>query len=217
MIDAAAAGSAAAREDFTKRYYGLAQAYFVARWKGSSFFEFVDDAVHEMFVRCFCEHGALERADRSRESGFRPYFFGMARNVARKLEESYVTARATSVSGSGILESVVSDETSLSVVCDQSWAKFIMQQAAERQLERAHELGESALRRVELLKLRFHEGLPIRDIAKRWNVEAAGLHREASKAKDEFKSALKEVISFHHPDSPGDVARECARLLSLFQ
>lgn len=214
MIDDAASGCAAAREQFAVRYFGLAQAYFVARWKGSRLSDAVDDAIQEMFVRCFCDNGALHRVDRQRAS-FRPYFYGMARNVARKFEERVADPRVAATGDAGLLESAVSDETSLSVVCDRTWARHIMQQAASRQLERARDAD--AERRVELLRLRFHEGLPIRKIARRWNVDAARLHREASKAKEEFKAALNDVIAFHHPASPGDVARECERLLSLFQ
>jgi RNA polymerase sigma-70 factor (ECF subfamily) len=67
---------------------------------------------------------------------------------------------------------------------------------------------------VELLRARFHEGLPIRDIARRWGTDAAALHHEYAKARQEFKAALLEVVAFHHPGSPTEVEQECANLLA---
>ena len=77
--------------------------------------------------------------------------------------------------------------------------------------------GEAAPRRVELLRLRFHEGMPIREIAGLWGLDAASLHHEYARARQEFRSALRDVIAFHHPGSPEDVDRECAQLLSLLE
>jgi RNA polymerase sigma-70 factor (ECF subfamily) len=90
-----------------------------------------------------------------------------------------------------------------------------MREAAERQAERAGRDGEAALRRVELLRLRFQEGLPVREIARRWAVDPATLHREYARARKEFKAALLDVMAFYHPGSPADAERECAELLEL--
>ena len=73
----------------------------------------------------------------------------------------------------------------------------------------------AAIRRVEILRLRFEEGLPIREIARKWNAEAAALHREYAKAREEFHAALKEVVAFHLPERPEAVDGECAGLLTL--
>ena len=78
---------------------------------------------------------------------------------------------------------------------------------------RAQQAGPEACLRVELLRLRFHEGLPIRAIAQRWQADAAALHHEYAKARREFKEALAAVVAFQHPGSPADVKRECASLL----
>jgi RNA polymerase sigma-70 factor (ECF subfamily) len=71
------------------------------------------------------------------------------------------------------------------------------------------------VRRVELLRLRFQEGLPIRDIATRWQTDAAVLHHEYARAREEFRAALLEVVAFYHPGTAAEVERECANLLSL--
>lgn len=107
------------------------------------------------------------------------------------------------------------DEAALSVLFDRAWAARVMKDAAVRQSERAAEAGEAAIRRVELLRLRFQEGLPIRAIAERWQEDAARLHHEYAKARAEFKQALLEVISFDHPHGADTAEAECSQLLAL--
>lgn len=107
------------------------------------------------------------------------------------------------------------DEAALSVLFDRAWAARVMKDAAVRQSERAAESGEAAIRRVELLRLRFQEGLPIRAIAERWQEDPAKLHHEYAKARAEFKRALLEVISFDHPKDGDAAEAECSQLLAL--
>ncbi len=64
-----------------------------------------------------------------------------------------------------------------------------------------------------MLRLRFEEGLPIRAIAERWGVAAAGLHHAYALARQEFKAILLEVVAFHHPGSLAEVEQEAASLL----
>src|SRR5262249_9139684 len=115
------------------------------------------------------------------------------------------------------LESIPGGEETLSRAFDRAWARAVVREAAERQSALAAQRSEASLRRVELLRLRFHEGLPIREIARLWGLDAAYLHHEYARARQEFRAALREVIAFHHPGSPEDVDRECARLLSLLE
>ena len=71
-------------------------------------------------------------------------------------------------------------------------------------------------RHVPILRRRFQDGVPIRQMAAEWGIEAATLHHEYAKARDEFRSALNQVVAEHHPGTPAQVGRECARLISLF-
>ena len=107
------------------------------------------------------------------------------------------------------------DEESQARLFDRAWARSLLREAARRQEDHARRTGAAALRRVELLRLRFHEGLPIRAIAARWQIEAATLHRDYARARQEFKTALAEVVGFHHPGTPAEIERECVNLLSL--
>jgi RNA polymerase sigma-70 factor (ECF subfamily) len=61
------------------------------------------------------------------------------------------------------------------------------------------------------------ERLPVRAIAERWAIDAAVLHHEYAKARQEFKAALAEIVVFHHPGEPADIERESANLLDLLK
>jgi RNA polymerase sigma-70 factor (ECF subfamily) len=88
-----------------------------------------------------------------------------------------------------------------------------MTEAAQLMKRRAGERGGEAVQRVELLRLRFEDNLPIRTIAERWGVPAARLHHAYALARQEFRSALLEVVAFHQPGSPAEVEQEAAGLL----
>src|SRR5262249_4623098 len=98
-----------------------------------------------------------------------------------------------------------------------AWAKVIVRQAAERQAALAAVRGAAATRRVELLRLRFHDGMPIREIARHWGLDAATVHHEYARARHEFHSALRDMVAFHHPGSPPELGRECAERLWLLE
>jgi hypothetical protein len=71
VIEAAAAGSAAARAEFARCYAPVVRAYLAARWCSSPCLGDLDDAVQEIFLQCFQRDGVLDRADRGR--GFLPF------------------------------------------------------------------------------------------------------------------------------------------------
>jgi len=206
VIRAAAAGSSTDREELARRYLGVVRAYLAARWGGSALREDLDDAAQEVFVECFRQGGALEAAGAGRVPSFRAFLYGVVRNVARRFESR--PARAA-----GSLPDVAADEGSQSRVFERTWAQAIMAEAAQLQKSRAFDLGDEAQRRVELLRLRFEEGLPIRTIAARWGVDSARLHHTYALARQEFRAALLEVVAFHQPGSPAELEREAASLL----
>lgn len=206
VIRAAAAGSPDDREELARRYLGVVRAYLAARWRGSQLRPDLDDAVQEVFVECFRQGGALEAAGAGRVPHFRAFLYGVVRNVARRFESR--PARAA-----GPLPDVEDKEESLSRLFERSWAQAIMAEAARLQRQRAAERGAEAVQRVELLRLRFEDNLPIRAIAERWGVDAARLHHAYAVARQEFRGALLEVVAFHHPGSSAEVEQEAADLL----
>jgi RNA polymerase sigma-70 factor (ECF subfamily) len=206
VIRAAAAGSPTDRDELARRYLGVVRAYLAARWRGSALRPDLDDAVQEVFVECFRQGGALEAAGAGRVPSFRAFLSGVVRNVARRFESRPVRA-------SGPLPDIAANEESLSRLFERSWAQAIMVEAAQLQRRRAAERGPEAVRRVELLQLRFEENLPIRTIAERWQVPAAQLHHAYALARREFRAALLEVVAFHHPGSAAELEQEAAGLL----
>jgi RNA polymerase sigma-70 factor (ECF subfamily) len=210
VIQAAAAGDAAERSQFARHYERVIRSYLSARWQRSTLLQHLDDAVQEVFVECFKSGGILDRVDYERAGGFRPFLYGVVRNVARRFE-----ATGARYQEQADLEKIAADDDSFSRIFDRAWAKALMREAAERQMERARQEGAAALRRVDLLRLRFHDGMPIREIAVRWNADAAALHHEYAKAREGFKAALMEVMAFHHPGPAVEVEQACAELLAI--
>jgi RNA polymerase sigma-70 factor (ECF subfamily) len=213
VIEAAAAGRAGDREDFARRYVPVVRAYLASRWRSSPCLGEIDDAVQEVFVECFKPGGLLARAERDRPGGFRAFLYGAVRNVARRVETN--RPREQQPPSDLDLDQVEAGEASPSRTSDRAWAKALLREAARRQEQHAREAGAAAQWRVELLRLRFYENLPIRAIAQRWGRDAADLHHEYARARQEFKAALREVVAFHHPGSPADIEQECANLLAL--
>lgn len=211
MLDAAVAGSREARARFAERYEPLIRAYLVARWKYPPLLYEIDDAVQEVFIECLRAGGILEKAEPNRPGGFRAFLYGLVRNVARRVEARRRPANSAEIEP----EVIPSDEETFSRVFDRAWAKSVMREAAQRQKVAAGVLGEAAQKRVELLRLRFQEDLPIRDIAERWNADPVHLHREYAKARDEFRAALKEVLASFHGVGGEALERECTELLGL--
>ncbi len=211
MIRDAAAGDPGERDRFVRVYEPVVRAYLQARWGKRPE---IDDATQEIFLACFTSEGVLERADPNRSGGFQAYFLGVIRNIARRFEE-----RRARQPGALPHESVLSpaEESTLSRSFDRAWAKSLMREAARLQAELAAQAGREAIRRVELLRLRFHDGLPIREIARRWNEDAARLHHAYARARKEFATALRQVVEFHVPGTDQQVEQACRELLELLR
>jgi len=214
-VRAAAAGDAAGREAFAKRYSPVVRAYLGARWRGGALVEEIDDAHQEVFVELLKQGGGLERFQEGNGGGFRAFLFAVVRNVALRFERKRAEALARSPDGrlgeDPELAARASDETPLSRVFDRAWARATLEEAYRLQTNRGREAGAEALRRVDLLRLRFQEDLPIREIAAHWGVEAAGLHHEYARARREFLTALQDTVAFHRPEGTrADVEREVA-------
>ena len=146
--------------------------------------------------------------------GFAAFLYGVVRNVALRFEAKQFRADP------GVTQEVAFDDLpapgeTFSRLFDRSWAKAMVREAAALQVERAAESGGDAARRSELLRLRFFDGLPIREIARRWGTDPAVVHHEYAKARTEFRKALGDVVAFDHPGSPEEIEARCHDLLSL--
>jgi len=215
LIEAARSGESAARSAFTHRYLPVVRAYLAARWRGSPLFAEIDDAVQEVFLACFRQGGALDSLDPSRGTGFRAYLFGIVRNIALHAE----TRRARDHDKRGDTtfdpETVAAREASLSRIFDREWARAVVREAADLQSRRARDAGAEARRRIELLRLRFQDGKPIRDIAVLWQADPVKLHHDYAQARKEFLAVLREVLGLHERCSAEQLKAECHRILEL--
>jgi RNA polymerase sigma-70 factor (ECF subfamily) len=217
VIREAAEGDDAARSEFARLYRPVVRAYLEARWHHSPGSSEVEDAAQEVFIDLFREGGALGRAESDRPGGFRAFLYGVVRNIARRFEKKR-RRNIERAAGSRIdLDAVEGREEALSRVFDRGWASLVLAEAARHQAKLARDKGEDAVRRVRLLAHRFEEGLPIREIAKLWDVEPAWLHHQYAQAREEFKRALEEVVRSHQGGNEADLEAECTRLLQLLR
>src|SRR5262249_29726394 len=116
----------------------------------------------EVFLACLRPGGALDRLDPDRPGGFRPFLYGVVRNVALHVETRQARERPPADVD---LDRLPADDPGLSRLFDRAWARALMREAGDLQAEQARAKGPAAVRRVELLRLRFQEGLPVREIA----------------------------------------------------
>jgi RNA polymerase sigma-70 factor (ECF subfamily) len=217
LIRGAAAGRAADREEFARRYEPVIRAYLGARWRGTPLLDDLEDTMQETFLACFRDDGALARVDPDGHGRFRSFLYGVVLNMARRVERSRARLVARREGDDEDLRGIEANQDSASRVFDRAWASSLLKRAAELQAERAGGIDETAVRRVELLRVRFGEGLPIREIAARWNEDAAHLHREYAKARREFRDALREVVRDEDGGTRAEIDAECERLIDCFR
>ncbi|MHC5065893.1 MAG: RNA polymerase sigma factor [Planctomycetota bacterium] len=212
LISGAADGDPVDRAEFSQRYLPLVHRCFSRRWRDSALQDCVDDAVQEVFLECFRSGGALSRADRKRLKGFRMFLLGVVRNVALRAERSSAKRAAPLEPGSFHGERIPSDDERISHLFDRVWAESLIRQAAERM--RSSRDPQTA-RDAELLDLRFQEGLPIREIAVRWQEDPALVHRAYSRARNKFRECLRDLIRFDRPcASKEEHEKELRKLVS---
>jgi RNA polymerase sigma-70 factor (ECF subfamily) len=93
-----------------------------------------------------------------------------------------------------------------------------MKEASRIQAKHAESKGAAAQRRLELLRLRFQENQPIREIAEMWNEDPSKIHREYATAREEFRQALREIVRFHNPASTdSEITRQCSELIDCLK
>jgi len=219
LIQGAAAGEAKDRETFALLYEGVLRAYLYARWQGApQLLKETDDAVQDVFYECFKEGGALGKVKPGGGAGgFRAFLHKVVNHVAGRIEEKHSVRKERQEATGFSISGVHAEEAHLSEAFDRAWMHTLLDQAVSRHEERARARGKAALKRVDLLKLRFEEGLPIREIARRWEESADRLHHDFATAREEFKSALREVLAFHHPSNPKAFEREFLRIFQHLQ
>jgi RNA polymerase sigma factor (sigma-70 family) len=213
LIHGAAGCDQDARTLFVERYMPIVRTYLGARWRGKPYLVDLEDAVQEVFLQCFQDDGALERVDPARGS-FSSFLYGVTRRVAQSFETKKARLLNRERPGSFHPDEMAIDETSLSLIFDRAWAMSIVREAGDSNRARAEAEGGDRLRRLELLRLRFHEGMPIREIAEMWEEDPKRVHWAYARAREEFKDALCEVLH-HRGSAKASIDAECKHVFSL--
>lgn len=192
LIESAARGDTRSRDEIVQRYGQMIRAYFGSRWRGARCD--VDDAAHEVILECLKPKGALERADRHRTGGFRPFLLAVCRHVAQRHERRVARAKALD-DGAERLDDVEVDDRTPSAEFDRAWAAGLVATALQ-QLQVESQSNEASGRRLEILRRRHLEDTPIRDLAAEWRADPAELHHEYARARSDFQRALRDALRF---------------------
>lgn len=213
LIGRAATGDRGAQSEFAHRYLPVVRSFLEARWRATRFAAELDDATQEVFVECLRHDGVLSRAN-PEQGDLRGLLFGVTRKVAARFEERLIKRARDRAAGS-VVDQIRARDASLSKLFDQEWARTLLGFAGDRMRARAERGTPEARRRIELLRLRFTKGMPIREIAAHWQVDPDVLHRAYGKARGEFRVCLRQVVAEHTVRSEVDLDREVERVFAL--
>lgn len=212
LVLGAAAGSD--RDRFASVYQSAIEAYLAQRWRNSPLESEVPDAVQEVFVEMFRSDGALGKLDRDRCSSFRAFLFGVVRNVARRCELRRQRRHQASLDDPDVLSS---PGDSLSQHFDRTWAHNLLRIALQVLVADAEREGADAVRGVEVLRLRFQEGIPIREIARQQGCDPKVLHRLFDRQKRRFELVLRSLLEPRPGATVDEIDEEVDFLLSLLR
>ncbi len=209
----AAAGQDEARAQFAERYTSVIEAYLQARWKRNRLKDAVPDAVQEVLLETYKKGGLLDKAQPGLPGGFRAFLFGAVRMVARRIEEGRREGKELALPTEFEAAGIGAIDPHLSMIFDRAWANALMQQAGKRQAKNASGHADKT-QRLSLLQLRFQEGLPVREIAERWQMPAEKVHKWYALARTEFRQALLEVMAEHQAGTPAQLEDRAKELLA---
>ena len=210
LVALAAAGDPPSCSRFGRTYLPLVRSFLSSRWRGTKLVEEIDDATQDVFVECFRPDGPLTHADAAK-GDFRGFLFGVARNVAMRIEAQ--ARKRQALEAMPAAADVADGEHGVSQAFDREWARMLMREAGQAMLQRATD--DKARMRVELLRLRFGQEVAMPEIAARLGMDLAALHRQYARAREEFRSCLRSVVAFHCVRTEAQLDDECRRLFDL--
>ncbi len=213
VVLGAAAGDPIQREEFCRRYDPVIRAYLSTRWRIARDHEDVSDAVQEVFMQCFREHGALERVDPDRPGGLRAFLYGVTSRTAIELERRRARWRRDAAPGAPDPDLIARVETTLSQAFDREWAAMIGREARRLLARRAAEGGEAARRRLWCLEQRYFHGVPPRELGPRLGLEPQRISELLREARIEYRVALLEIMASYFPSaSERELEERCREL-----
>lgn len=215
MIVAAGAGDGPSRDTFARIYGRVIRVYLAARWRLPTTHEAVEDGTQEVFVQCFKPGGALDRVEPGGPARFRSYLYAVVKHVADRIErKNRVRATAQEHSGAG-LDDIARNEATLSRVFDRAWVGMITREAWFTMVSRFEE-GAAGHDRIQILDLRYQQGLSSGEIATRLGLPADYVYQQLRNAKRDFRAALLDVVGAYHPQaSREEIEARCIELVGL--
>ena len=218
VIEAAAGGDDQAREAFAEQYAPGIRTLLGKRWSNAAHREHIDDAVQDVLVECFKHGGIIEKAEQRETNNFRVFLKTVIRHVAGRYEQRRKRTRERHRSRAFDEAEHAAQQTAASRVLDREWAREVLRAAAAEQAHRAKDISAAARLRVDILRLRFEEGKPIREIAAELELEPPYVHHQFAKAKHDFHRALLRVLRSRRPDAlDTELEEECRRLIGLLR
>ncbi|MEZ5966400.1 MAG: sigma-70 family RNA polymerase sigma factor [Planctomycetota bacterium] len=211
LIRRAAEGDRGAHSQFGRSYDALIRAYLARRWRNTPLVADVDDAAQEVFLECLTERGPLGRADPAQ--GFRGFLLGIVRHVAQRHERGAARRHERAAGAETAFVQVADDDPGLTEFFDRQWALTLVQEARELLEQRARAGDDAARLHADVLDLRFAQGLPVRTIAARLQMDVDAAHRAYAKARERFRGCLRQVVAYHAVRSEEDLDAECQRVL----
>ena len=141
--------------------------------------------------------------------------YSVVGHVADRIERTNGVRRmAQEPSGTG-LDAFAHTEATLSRVFDRAWVEMVTRSAWLRMAERV-DRGAEGRDRIQILDLRFKEGLSSGEIAERLGLESGYVYQQLRNAKRDFRTALIEVVGSYHPDASKDeLEARCVELIAL--
>jgi RNA polymerase sigma factor (sigma-70 family) len=218
VIEAAASGDAAARNAFLESYEPGIRSLLRMRWLNSAHREHIDDAVQDVLLECFKHGGILEKAEQRETNNFRVFLKTVVRHVAGRYEQRQQRTRKRHRSRALEEAEHAAQQTAASRILDREWAREVLRAAAAEQARWAKDVSAAARLRVDILRLRFEDGKPVRDIAAELELEPAYVHHQFAKAKHDFHRALLRVLRSRRPGVEDEqLEDECRQLISLLR
>ena len=211
LIRGAAGGNPSDREQFARLYEPVVRAYLAARWRGSR--GELADAVQEVFLACFQPEGVLERADPQQPGGFRAFLYGVARNVARRVETRRSRRREQTLAEDELV-ALPADEESLSRVFDRAWATVLLEQVIVRLRDEHGSEGKRDL--YEKLKPFLMVGkseIPYARAATDLNMSEGAVRVAVHRLRKRYRELLREEIA-QTLATPAQAAEEMQALFS---
>ncbi|MFM1871718.1 MAG: hypothetical protein RL398_1140 [Planctomycetota bacterium] len=215
LVRAAAGGSAGALELLCERCRPLVERWLWFRWRHSPFVGLIEDATQEVFVECLRPDGALSHADPARsEHGFDAYLRGVVAHVAARVERRYARDFAHRRRLAVAAARADLPQHAVEAQMDRRWVRAVLARALAR-LETPQFATKMAHSAREFLALHLEQGLPVREIARRWHLHAAQVHELRRRAMRRLKNAVLHVLGKSHCRAAADEREAARELLAL--